>query len=882
MKTFARRLWYFLRRDRFTRDLEEEMRIHISMRAERIGPNEAQRRFGNTTTIQQRSRDMWGLGWLEDFTQDVRFAVRRLIQRPAFTAAVVGVMAIGIGATTAMFSAVDAALLRPLPFVKAEQLVVLPVEIPQKDPSAERLSYGRGLEFADAAEMKETFSDVGAYGIGTLDLADPDNPQHLKVGVVSANFLKMLGVRPFKGRAFQGIDGTLPAAKVVLLSHAFWQRAYGSRDIAGLKMTLEGNTYEVIGVMPAGFSFPRERDLWLPMSIPTTPETYLPFKDGFSPIVVGRIAEGMDANRATARLLARWQQIRGGRLKDATKPDDYVIRTLNKEGLPGLRETMVGDKRTALLVLLGATGLLLLVACVNVTNLLLAHGAQRAGEIAVRLVLGANRVRILRQLLTESVVLSLSGAALGTLLAPLSFRLFTVVMPKSMVGLADAHIDIRILAFAISLAIITGVAFGLWPAVGSVRRNFSSVIKSGGGHGSTSARGGYVRRILVGTELALTTTLLIGAVLMLQSFRELMNRETGMRTEQVGTLRFSFPATATNSTVNTQSMEQMLQRFAGMPDIAAAGFVNNLPLAGDGVTAMRVRVVGGPVINSTQAEQTMTRIIFATGGYFPAMGIKLVRGRLFTSADNANAPRTAVIGERMARTYWPDRDPVGQSFYKGTRDTIPYTVIGVVSDVREMELESDPMMQMYFSAHAVTPQTVGLVVRSRLPETALLARMTAVVHSVDKTQAVYNARMMDEVLNISVAPRRTNTLLITVFALLAFLLAAIGIYAVVSHTVSHRARELGIRSALGATGRNLVQMISSEMALVIVIGIAAGVSGAWALAKTLESLVFGVGVHDPVTFIVVPIALAIPVVIATLIPARRVLKVNPAQVMRAD
>lgn len=885
MKTpsdFWRRLHYFINRDNATRDLEEEVRLHLEMRAEQIGSHGARRRFGNTTSVLQRSRDMWGFGRLEDFTNDLRFALRRLKQRPGFACAVVGVMAIGIGATTAMFSAVDAALLRPLPFRSPEQLVVLPVEIPYEQRRAQDLAYGRGLEFADAAEMRETFSDVSAYGTGTLDLNDPDNPQHLNVGVVSANLFEMLGVRPVVGRAFHVAEGKPPAPQLVLLSHAFWQRQYGSRDVVGLNISLDGRTFQVVGVMPRGFSFPREPDLWLPMSIPKTPETMFPFKDEFSLTVVARLADGIDANGASARLLARWMQLRESRLKDATKPDDYVIRDLKENGLPGLRDVMVGDKRKALVVLLAATGLLLLVACVNVTNLLLAHGSQRAGEIAVRLVLGASQFRVMRQLLTESVVLSLGGAALGTLIAPVSFKLLAVLMPESMRGLTDTQIDVRVLLFAIALALVTGIAFGIWPAIGGVRRDFGTVIKGGGGHGSTGARSSHARRMLVGAELALTTTLLIGAVLMLQSFRELMSRETGMRTEQTATLRLSFPPTRTLPTENTRKMEAILHRFAEMPDVSAAGFVNNLPLAHNDIGAMRMRVVGGPVVNSKLAEETMTRTIIATGGYFPAMGIKLLRGRLFTEADDANAPRTAVINERMARTYWPDRDAVGQSFYRGTRDTIPYTVIGIVGDVREMQLEARPMMQVYWSAHAITPTAVSLVVRSALPPVVLFARMNAAVRAVDKTQAVYQARMMDDVRDSSVAPRKTNTLLIAIFAGLALVLASVGIYAVVSHTVSHRSRELGIRSALGANGTHLMQMISLEMASVTVFGITTGVAVAWALGKTIESLLYGVTAHDTTTFIAVPFALLVPVLIATIIPAGRVLRVDPAQVMRAN
>ncbi|MEP6834411.1 MAG: ABC transporter permease [Gemmatimonas sp.] len=905
MMDFTRRVWYFLRRDQVTRDLEEEMRIHVELRAESLrrlrrdestaidasshsrsfandpAYTDARQRFGNTTQHHQRSQDMWGFGRLEDLNSDVRFAVRRLAQRPAFTVAVVGVMAIGIGATTAMFSAVDAALLRPLPFRKPEQLAVLNVSIKFEDPAG-KLSLGnRGFYSTDADSMKTTFSDVATYGAGALDLADPEHPFHLNVGVVTTNFFQTLGVQPLVGRAFVAGEGKEGVTKVVMLSYGIWQRVYGGRDVKGLKITMAQESHEVIGVMPAGFSFPRESDVWIPMSIPHTTASFRAFGGSINATTIGRLQPGIDVAAASARLMARWQQIRSAQPPNG---EDFVTRDLIEKGAATpLQQTLVGDRKTALLVLLGATGLLLLVACVNVTNLLLSHAQARAREISVRQVLGATRTRIVRQLLTESVVLALGGAILGTLVAPLALGMITVLMPKSLAGLSPAHIDLRILAFATLLALFTGIAFGLWPALGSARNDNSDVIKSGGGHGSTSARGGRARRLLVGAELALTTALLIGSGLMLQSFRALMSRETGMLPPHVGTMQLSFPRTAGSDVDRKRRMDEILNRFAAMPDIAAAGFVNDLPLGTASVMSLRLNIEGAAplTLDSKDPLAVMTRWIVATGGYFPAMGVKLLRGRLFTENDGPNAPKVAIISERMAKTYWPDQEALGRTFTMPMLN-VPFTVVGIVSDVRDYKLESEPQMQLYQSAYASTPSTAALVVRSQIPERELLARMQSVVRAVDPSQAVFALRMMEDVVDISVAPRRTNTLLISVFALLALALASVGIYAVVSYGVSHRSRELGIRSALGATGSNLMQMISSEMVWVVVLGIASGLVGAWALAKTLENLVYGVSVHDPFTFVVVPLVLIVPVVFATLVPTRRVLRVDPAQVMRAD
>lgn len=916
-----RRLRHFVQRDRVTRDLEEEMRIHVEMRAEslrRLRPANAdllhdgddapshanayalhekddaprpandaafvaaRKRFGNATSIQQRSQDMWGFAWLDELAHDVRFAIRRLAQRPAFTAAVVGVMTIGIGATTAMFSAVDAALFRPLPFIKPEQLVVLPVSVPFDDPSESAdATRGRSFNIGDAAAMTNVFQDVGAYAAGALDLADPEHPLHLNTGVVSSNFMGLLGIQPFKGRSFAPGEGNAGSAKVALLSYALWQREYGGRDIAGMHLLLGVENYEVVGVMPPDFSFPRQSDIWIPMSIPSTLASLRPFGNSFNETVVARLNDGVTVEAASAQMMARWQQIHSAN-QNSGETTDYLGQHMREHGgATSLQRELVGDTKSALLVLLGTTVLLLLVACVNVTNLLLAHGAARAREIAVRQVLGATRVRVIRQLLTESVVLSLGGAALGTLLAPLALNFLTLLLPKSLAGVATAHIDLRVLSFAIVLAVTAGVAAGMWPAVGSVQKDSSDALKGGGGYGSTAARGGTVRRSLIGVELAVTTALLIGAGLLLKSFREVMSRETGMQTAHVGTMQLTLPRTAGAAVARAQRIDDILQRFATMPDIKAAGFVNDLPLGRTGAISLRLNIEGAAPVASQNPEVAMTRWLQASGGYFPAMGIKLLRGRLFTPADGPAAPRVAVIGERMAKTYWPDVDPIGRTF-RLPMDSTPTTVVGIVADVREDKLERDPMMQLYLSVYAMPPSAGAIVVRSAVPERELLARMMAVVRAVDPSQAVYNVRMMDDVVGMSVAPRRTNTTLITVFALLALGLASIGVYAVVAYGVSHRARELGIRLALGATGANLMRMISGELAWVIALGIAAGVAGAWAAARTLESLVFGISVHDPFTYVAVPLVLTIPVILATVLPARRVLRVNPSDVLRGD
>ncbi len=894
-KELWRRTRYWMNRNRITRELEEEMRLHVEFRAESLQKRNvgaaiayatARRKFGNATTMQQRSRDMWGFMRMEELTHDLRFALRRLAQRPAFTAAVVGVMAIGIGATTAMFSAVDAALLRPLPFLAPEQLVTLPqIRVPFDPGSAQGgLTPPKLLDITDVNAMPDLFSSGAAYAAGGLNLADAENPARLKAGVVTANFFSTLGVNAFIGRTFAANEGKPGGASVVILSYGFWQRQYGGRDIKGLRVSLGTRSFEVIGVMPKGFGFPKESDLWIPMTVPITFQTFEAFRNFLPSTTIARMVPGVDVRTASARLIAKSMQLRPALDSSVRGYFDDMIKDERATGAARpLQRELVGDQRNALFVLLGATGLLLLLSCANVTNLLLSHAAGRRRELAVRQVLGATRYRIVRQLLTESLLLSLAGALVGVLVALLALSLMRALMPASLIGVAPASLDLRVLLFATVLAVITGIAFGLWPAMGSTRQSNSDIIKSGSGHGATAAGAGRARRALVSAELALAVMLLVGAGLMLRSFDKLLNRDSGMRTNQVATLELSIQRAEYSRSTLLTGVDAIISRLKAMPGIDAAGVVNDLPLSGAGGIGL---MIANRNPNAKPDEPMFARYILASGGYFQTMGIPLLRGRLFTASDDSLAPKAAIIGATMAKRLFPGVDPVGRTFElgmgNGKGDGSPITVIGVVADVLESKLEDDAGMQMYFSAYAQTPRTMAIVVRGSLPKEVLLAHLKDAVRSVDKSQAVYNVRMMDDVVSKSVAPRRTNTLLIASFAALALMLASVGVYAVVAHGVSHRTRELGIRSALGANGSDLVRLVSSEMLWVTVIGVFVGMGGAWSLAKTLSSLVYGVDVHDGFTYAIVPLALIIPTILATFLPARRALRLNPADVMRTD
>ena len=580
--------------------------------------------------------------------------------------------------------------------------------------------------------------------------------------------------------------------------------------------------------------------------------------------------------------MALWEQRLGaaGDARQRHDADETLDDVRTKGVAPSLQRALVGDRRSAFLVLMGATALLLLIACANVTNLLLSHAASRRVEFALRGVLGASRGRLLRQVLAESIVLALAGAALGVMLAPAALGLLRTLTPSDLAGVSPVRLDLRVLTFAAALAIATGVAFGIWPAAGMARRDGAASLRSGGSRGATRAGASRARRLLVGTELALATMLLIGAGLLLRSFERVLHVDAGLAPDHVGTLALSF--TRRSGVSGTLDRRRRIDAILGyldrVPAISAAGVVNDLPLGVRGGIGLQLEVPGAPELNP--GEVPYARYLMASGGYFGALGVPLLRGRTFTPADDSTAPPVAIVSAAMARRFWPGANPVGRVFRMGSSKDI--TVVGVVADVHEMGLEREPGLQVYFPIHQQTPANIAVVARSALSRAALLGVLRNAVRAADPGQAIYDVRMMDDVVGASVAPRRTNTVLISLFAALAVVLAALGVYAVVAYSVTQRTRELGIRAALGAVGSDLLSLLAREMLWVALGGILAGLSGAWALSRLLSTMVYGVDVHDAATFVAVPLVLVIPAMLATLIPARRALRVNPVDVMRAE
>ncbi len=886
----ARRLLALLHRDRYAADLEEEMRLHIQLRAGHLqggglGSEAARyaaiRRFGNSTSIQERSRDMWGFISLEQLASDLQFAVRRLRNRPGFSAATIAVAALGIGATTAVFSAVDAAMLRPLPFLRPAELVTLPQMAIPFDPgfAHPRPPGAQPIDINDVAAMRDVFSSVAGFAAGGLNIDDPTRPRRVRAGVVTASFFPTLGVNAHLGRTFTPDEGKPNGPKSVVISDALWRTQFGGGDALGKTLVLSGTSYTIVGVMPPRFGFPGESDLWIPMTVPTTFDTFSAFR-GFVPSnVIARLARGVSPGDASRRLLIRWEQGAGPRdAKLKGRLDDIVadFRANASAVLPWQYSMIAGDRRNALLILLGATALLLLIACANIANLLLSDAATRKREVALREVLGATRSRIVRQLLAESLLLALAGAAVGLAIAPATLGVMRALMPQTLAGTAPVEVDLRVLAFAMVLALVTGIVFGLWPALGTSRVDPAEAMKSGGGHGATSGRLGHTRRLLITGELALTVVLLIGSGLMLKSFYRLMTQDFGMNPEQTGTLEISFAANVRPEDTR-RVVHEVIDQLARDPSIRSAGvgIVNDLPLGHGGGIALYPVADGMP----EPRERTFARYLMASGGYFAALGIPVLRGRTFTPNDDTVGVRAAIINRAMAKAYWPGTDALNRTFHLGEPR---YRVVGITANLLERNLDEEPAPQMYFSIEEQMPRNVALVARSTLEPAALLSRLEAAVRKVDPGQAVYNVRTMDAVISQSVSPRRTNTVLIAIFAGLALVLSAFGVYAVVSYGVTQRAREFGIRSALGANRSDILLLVSREMAWVMTIGLAVGLAGAWALVRVLSSMLFRVPSHDVATFVMAPLVLVVPAVVAMLVPSLQAMRVSPAEVMRAE
>ena len=805
---------------------------------------------------------------MDHLRQDIHYALRRLVKAPAFTIVAVATLALGVGANSAIFSVVDGVLLKPLPYPEPQRLV-----------GVYQISEGHrvvmsGPNFTDIARSATTLESVAAVSTGRAILTGQGEPTRLPIAEVSASLFDVLRVRPQIGRAFTATENIPGSTHVVILSHALWHERFGSdAGVVGKRILLDGVPKEVVGVMPAGFSYPAGRDAWMPLEYDANFLTKE--RSNWSLDVIARLKPNVTAQQSAAEVETLGRQLA------RQYPDDNS--EIGMSTYP-LLESMVGDVRRAVLVLLGAVGFVLLIACTNVANLLLARAAARGSEMAVRTALGANRPRLVRQLLTESVILSLIGAGVGLLLAVWGVDLLVQLKPAGIPRLDNVRVDGTVIVFTLVTAIVTGLLFGLVPAY-SATRGLSETLKESG-RGAVSGRGGQrLRGVLVVAELALAVMLLAGAGLLLRSFIKLEAVDPGFKIDRALTFDLSLPETRYKDDAQLLAFfDQLLPRLRALPGARHASAVLGLPLSGlDLIISFQVK--GRPPLPMSQQPAMQVRV--ATPDYFSAIGIPLKRGRLFTDNDTLRTPQVVLITESAARQFFPNEDPIGKTITLGWGHG-PGTaraggqVVGIIGDIKDAGLDEPNPPQLYLPLRQWPVHSMSVVVNSSVPPLSLADAARAAVYAVDGNLPVSNVRALDAVVARSISQQRFYMLLLTIFAAIALVLAGVGIFGVLSYAVSQRTREIGIRMALGAPGRSVIHLVVRQAMVLVACGVGAGLLLGLLLSQTMTRMLFDVAPTDPATFTTVAAVLAAVALLASYLPARRATRVDPIVALRAE
>ncbi len=881
MTSWSRRLLALFGKGWTDAEMNKEMEQHLERLAERylssgLSPEEArhaaQREFGGLEQVKEEARRERILVWPAEFLQDIRFAWRTLAKSPGFTIVAVTALALGIGANTAIFSVVNPILLRPLPFKDPSQLVMIWED-------ATHLGFPKNTSspanFLDWQRQNSVFAGMAAMAPRSFNLTGSGEPERLDGRRVSANLFQLLGIHPKIGRAFRP-EEDVPGTRVVILSEGLWQRRCGADpQIIGHTINLNGQSYTVVGVMPAAMRLPEMTDwheqLWVPMAFPSDEAAS---RGNHYLEVIARLKTGVTLQQAQAEM-----KTIAARLAQQYPEDNLRIGA----AVNPLHEEFVGEIRPALLVLLGAVAFVLLIACANVANLLLARAAVRQKEIALRLALGATRSRLVRQFLTESLLLAGAGCVVGLLLAVLGLDLLKKFIPVSIALAQGIAIDGKVLAFTALVGTLTGLVFGLAPAAQASRFNLNENLKEGGRDASASDRGNRLRNLLVIGEIAVSCLLLIGAGLLINSFIRLRHLDPGFNSDHLLTAKVALSETKYPTKEKRAAFfQEVVRRVQPLPGVQSVGVGNNLPFTYDG-DSMPIGVEGLPDPPPDQRPDVVLRVVGP--GYFRTMQIPLVKGRDFTEDDRDDEARVVVISEKTAARYWPGQDPIGKRIKPGSlsEDNPWRTVVGVVKDVRQNDFVAPAKPQMYWSYHQVRDfPPNALVIRTNVAPLSLSAPVRDAIWSVDKDQPVSEIRAMSEIVSQAVARQRFSMLLLGLFAGLALLLAAVGIYGVMSYSVTQRRREIGIRMALGAQKSDVLGMILRQGLRLTVIGVAIGIAGALGLTRLMASLLFGVSATDPATFAAITIILAAVALLASYIPALRSMKVDPVIALRCQ
>ncbi len=806
---------------------------------------------------------------METLIKDFRYGLRSLLKHKAFTGIAVLTLALGIGANTAIFSLVNAVLLRTLPFREPDRLVMVWEEasfagFPRNTPAP--------ANYADWKAQNQVFEDMATFDHRSFNLTGDGEPQKVQAYGVTANFFELLGVKPVLGRTILPEEDKPEANKVVMISYRLWQQRYGGeRNVVGRDLLLSGEKYTVVGVMPAGFQFMESYiGLWVPIAF-TSEE--LAQRGGHYLTVIARMKPGVTVAHANADIQTIQQRIahdypdQAGRLGALVMP---------------LRDQLAGDVRRPLLVLLVAVGFVLLIACANIANLLLSRAASRSREMAVRAALGASRGRIVRQLLVESVLLVTAGAVSGLLLASWSFAFLQRLIPDGLVLSTQLSLDLRVLGFTLLLALLTAMFFGLVPAFQAGKIDINLALKQGGGRTTLNAGGNRLRSVMVVSEVALALVLLVGAGLLIQTFLKLRDQYSGLQPENVLTMRTVLPRSKYSEQPQRAAFyKQVLERMKSLPGVVTAGYATSIPLEWKGGTSgffPEGRTVERASAEGLSYDANHRQV---SANYLQTMGIPLLRGRPFSESDDERAMPVAVVNETMARQYWPGEDAIGKRFKLGDpEEKIPWrTIVGIAGDVRQMGADVPVKAEMYLPYEQVQDQPWyaprDLVIRTTVDPMGIVAAARKEIHQVDPAQPISNIRTMDEVLGEETASRRLGMTLLTIFAALALLLAALGIYGVLAYFVVQHTQEIGVRVALGAQRRNILALVLGKGMTLTLLGVAIGLGVALALTRLMASLLFGVSTTDPLTYAAIALLLTAVALVACYLPARRATKVDP-------
>ena len=872
-------------RRRLYSDLSAEMRTHLDEKIDTLissgmsreeATRTARREFGNVTLLEERSREVWQWPSLESFFADIRFALRMLRKSPGFTAVAVLTLALGIGANTAIFSVVNSVLLKRLPFSAPQKIVVLSgnatvflSRLASSPKTPGKLSPTEAARLADPVRWEQhvqSFEAAAAYQPGRVNLTGTGQPESVRAAQVSHEFFRVLDVEPAIGADFSAnANDTTPS---VLLSWALWQRRYDADpNIVGKMVVVNGRGIAVLGVMPKSFQFPAETEIWVPAGVGgDTIDRGIMFSS-----LIARICPSISFSQAQAEMDTITERVRNS---------DAILKKFGGPGiiLTRLQDNLTGSSRTPLLLLLAAVGCVLLIACANVANLVFCRGLNRYREVAVRSALGAGRSRLIRQLLTESLLIAFIGGLFGVFLALCSLRFLVAILPVALPKLTPIAIDGRVLAVTTLLICGTGLLFGLAPALGATKIELSKSLKDGLAVTGTRAHS-RIRGSLLVTQIALSVVLLVGGGLMVRTLVNLLDIHPGFDARNVLTLNISLPdATYHTAPQINNYFGQVFDRLKSVPSVQFVGAINYLPLGQTPSFGLLISTEGHPVDPSHPFDSAASFFTVA-GNYFQALHIPLLQGRYFSDQDGGpTATRVAIVSESFANTFWPHHSAVGRQF----RTSQTYLVVGVVGDVRHDSLQQPKELEMYLPEQQTATSSMDLVIRTASAPAALASSIREAIRTVDKNQPITTLQTMKTVVNHSLSSQWSHMLLLSLFGLVALVLASIGCYALVAYSVAQRTHEIGLRVALGARPQHILSMVLRQGLLLATVGIAFGVVIALALTRFMSSLLFGVSTADPLTFACVSILLVFVALLACYIPARRAMKVDPMVALRYE